>query len=109
RVILEKNLVYPHEVVETLAKERATGFAGVPSTFSLLASRVKLQDYDLSALRYVTQAGGGMAPALTDRLCGLLPHVSVVVMYGQTEATARLTYLPPDKLKSKLGSVGIPI
>lgn len=109
RVILEKNLVYPHAVVETLAKERATGFAGVPSTFSLLVSRVKLQDYGLSALRYVTQAGGGMAPALTRRLCDLLPHVSVVVMYGQTEATARLTYLPPDKLDSKLGSVGIPI
>lgn len=109
RIVLEKNLVYPHAVVETLAKERATGFAGVPSTFSLLVSRVKLQDYDLSALRYVTQAGGGMAPALTQRLCDLLPHVNVVVMYGQTEATARLTYLPPDKLKSKLGSVGIPI
>ncbi len=109
RVVLEKNLVYPHAVVETLAKERATGFAGVPSTSSLLVSRVKLQDYDLSALRYVTQAGGGMAPALTQRLSDQLPHGSVVVMYGQTEATARLTYLPPDKLKSKLGSVGIPI
>jgi acyl-CoA synthetase (AMP-forming)/AMP-acid ligase II len=109
RVILEKNLVYPHAVIETLARERASGFAGVPSTFSLLASRVKLQDYDLSALRYLTQAGGAMAPALTERLRELLPHVAIIVMYGQTEATARLTYLPFDRLTAKLGSVGIPV
>jgi acyl-CoA synthetase (AMP-forming)/AMP-acid ligase II len=109
RVILEKNLLYPHAVVETLAKERATGFAGVPSTFALLLSRVKLQDYDLSAIRYVTQAGGAMSPALTQRLREALPKAAVFVMYGQTEATARLTYLPPASLEAKLGSVGIPV
>lgn len=109
RVILEKNLVYPHPVVAAMARERATGFAGVPSTFSLLLSRVKLHEYDLSGLRYVTQAGGAMSPALTQRLREALPGTAVIVMYGQTEATARLTYLPPDKLDSKLGSVGIGI
>jgi acyl-CoA synthetase (AMP-forming)/AMP-acid ligase II len=109
RVILEKNLLYPHAVIETLAKERATGFAGVPSTFALLLSRVKLQDYDLSAIRYVTQAGGAMSPALTQRLREALPKAAVIVMYGQTEATARLTYLPPALLDAKLGSVGIPV
>lgn len=109
RVILEKNLLYPHAVVETLARESATGFAGVPSTFALLLSRVKLRDYDLSAIRYVTQAGGAMTPALTQRLRDALPRADVIVMYGQTEATARLTYLPPALLDAKLGSVGIPV
>jgi acyl-CoA synthetase (AMP-forming)/AMP-acid ligase II len=108
-LILEKNLVYPHAVVETLARERATGFAGVPSTFALLLSRVKLADYDLSQLRYVTQAGGAMAPALTRRLRQALPGTELFVMYGQTEATARLTYLPPERLEDKLGSVGVPV
>lgn len=109
RLILEKNLVYPHAVIESLARERATGFAGVPSTFALLLSRVKLHEYDLSNLRYVTQAGGAMPAAITQRLREALPKASVFVMYGQTEATARLSYLPPEHLERKLGSVGIAI
>lgn len=109
RVVLEKNLVYPHLVVASMARERATGFAGVPSTFALLLSRVKLHEHDLSSLRYVTQAGGAMPPALTQRLREALPAAAVIVMYGQTEATARLTYLPAGQLERKLGSVGIGI
>jgi long-chain acyl-CoA synthetase len=81
----------------------------VPSTFSLLLGRVQLEKYDLAALRYITQAGGPMAPALTQRLRQALPHAQLFVMYGQTEATARLTYLPPADLERKLGSVGRPI
>lgn len=106
---LENSLTYPHLVVEKIAKERVTGFAGVPSTFALLLKRVQLRDYDLSALRYVTQAGGAMSPELTTQLRSALPHAEVFVMYGQTEATARLTYLPPRRLDDKLGSVGIPV
>jgi acyl-CoA synthetase (AMP-forming)/AMP-acid ligase II len=106
-LILEKNFLYPHSVVETLSASRATGFAGVPSTYALLLSRVKLADHDLSAVRYLTQAGGAMTPALTQRLRAALPRAELFVMYGQTEATARLTYLPPKMLDVKLGSVGI--
>jgi long-chain acyl-CoA synthetase len=108
-VVLQQNLVYPHAVVEMLASRRATGFSGVPSTFALLLARVKLQDYDLSALRYLTQAGGAMSPALTQRLREALPHARLFVMYGQTEATARLAYLSPERLDDKLGSVGMPV
>ena len=109
RLVLERNLVYPHAVIESLARERATGFAGVPSTFALLLARVKLHEYDLSALRYLTQAGGAMSPALTQQLRAALPRAAVVVMYGQTEATARLSYLPHEQLDRKLGSVGIAV
>ena len=109
KLIVEPNLVYPHTVVETLARERGTGFAGGPSTFALLASRVQFDKYDLSALRYVTQAGGPMSAALTERVRALLPRARLFVMYGQTEAAARLTYVPPERLSAKLGSVGIAI
>jgi acyl-CoA synthetase (AMP-forming)/AMP-acid ligase II len=109
RLVIEQNLVYPHIVVESMARNAVTGFAGVPSTFALLASRVQFERYDLSALRYVTQAGGPMSPALTERVRALLPRARLFVMYGQTEAAARLTYVPPEKLNEKLGSVGIPI
>ncbi|MGH8174499.1 MAG: class I adenylate-forming enzyme family protein [Rhodanobacteraceae bacterium] len=109
RVVIESNLVFPHLMVETMARERVSGFSGVPSTFVLLLNRVALDQYDLSSLRYLTQAGGAMAPATTTRLHAALPSARIFVMYGQTEATARLAWLPPDRLEEKLGSVGIAI
>lgn len=106
RVVLEANMVFPHAVVETISRERVTGFSGVPSTFALLLARVDLGRHDLSSLRYVTQAGGPMTAATTQRLLSALPHARLFVMYGQTEATARLTALPPELLGSKIGSAG---
>jgi acyl-CoA synthetase (AMP-forming)/AMP-acid ligase II len=108
-VILENSLLYPHRVMEKMAQEAVSGFSGVPSTFALLLSRVNLADYDLSNLRYITQAGGAMAPALADRLRSALPDTDLFIMYGQTEASARLTYLPPKMLEKKRGSIGIAI
>ncbi|MDH5648673.1 MAG: acyl--CoA ligase [Gammaproteobacteria bacterium] len=108
-IVLENSLLYPHKILQTMEKERVTGFSGVPSTFSILLSRTKFKDYDLSSLRYITQAGGPMAPASIRRVIADLPNAEFFVMYGQTEATARLSYLPPDKLEQKLGSVGIGI
>jgi len=109
RLVLENSMIYPQKVLERMAQEKVTGFSGVPSTFALLLSRTKLTNFDLSSIRYMTQAGGPMPPANVDRFTKELPHVRFFVMYGQTEGTARLAYLPPDKLVEKLGSCGIPI
>ncbi len=108
-LVLEDNMLFPHRVMESVAHHRATGFSGVPTTFALLLSRVRLEEYSLASLRYITQAGGAMAPATTAQLRKALPHTDIYVMYGQTEATARLAYLPPARLEAKLGSVGIAI
>jgi long-chain acyl-CoA synthetase len=108
-VVLAQNLLFPHLLMDTIARERITGFSGVPSTYALLLERVKLADYDLSSLRYLTQAGGAMSASLTRRLRAALPDARLFVMYGQTEATSRLTWLPPERLDEKTGSVGIPI
>lgn len=108
-LFVEENFAYPQAVAQRLQHEAITGFAGVPSTFALLLNRCRLQDFDLGALRYITQAGGAMPRSVVERLCRQLPHVQLFMMYGQTEATARLTYLPPARLLDKPGSVGIPI
>jgi acyl-CoA synthetase (AMP-forming)/AMP-acid ligase II len=108
-LVLENSLVYVHNVIGRMQSERITGFSGVPSTYALILSRVRLDSYDLAGLRYMTQAGGGMSPAHIKRLREEIPHVRFFVMYGQTEATARLAYLPPEKLEQKLGSAGIAI
>ncbi len=84
-----------------------TGLAGVPYTFDLL-DRVGFADMDLPHLRYVTQAGGRMAPervaywAETGRRQGW----DLFVMYGQTEATARMACLPPDQALLRPAAVG---
>jgi acyl-CoA synthetase (AMP-forming)/AMP-acid ligase II len=105
-LVLEPNLVFPHAVVDTIERSCATGFSGVPSTFALLLDRGVLQGRRLDSLRYVTQAGGAMSPAQAERLRRALPSARLFVMYGQTEATARLTYLPPEHLDARPGSVG---
>ena len=108
-VVLAQNLLFPHLLMQQIASERITGFSGVPSTYALLLERVALDDYDLSSLRYLTQAGGAMPISLTRRLRAALPQPELFVMYGQTEATSRLTWLPPAQLETKAGSVGIPV
>jgi len=108
-VVLEPNLVFPHAVVDTIARTRATGFSGVPSTFTLLLERGVLAGRRLDSLRYLTQAGGAMTAATADRLRAQLPGVRLFLMYGQTEATARLTYVPPERLDERRGSVGRPV
>lgn len=108
-IVLENSLAYPHLVVERMAQVRATGFAGVPSTYALLMQRVNFSQYDLQSLRYLTQAGGAMKNELIARVRAALPQARLFVMYGQTEATARLTYLPPSMLDQKLGSVGLAV
>ncbi|MEX5295494.1 AMP-binding protein [Kocuria sp. CPCC 205268] len=89
---------------------RATSFAAVPYTFELL-ERVGFAEQDLPHLRCVTQAGGRLAPekvrqwARTGRRRGW----DLVVMYGATEATARMAYLPPELAVERAGTIGVPI
>lgn len=109
RLVLDDNLVYPHETLQCIEREGVTGLPGVPATFALLLHRCRLQDYDLRSLRYLTQAGGPMPPAVVDQLRQALPSPRIFLMYGQTEATARLAWLPPEELAARPGSVGIPI
>lgn len=108
-LVIENSLMYPKKVLERMSSERVTGFSGVPSTFALFLNRVCLKDYNLNSLRYMTQAGGSMPPAHIARITQELPNIKFIVMYGQTEASARLTFLPPDRLKEKPGSCGIAI
>jgi long-chain acyl-CoA synthetase len=108
-LIIEDNLAFPQRSLQRMSNLRATGFAGVPSTFTLLLTRASFSDYDFTTLRYATQAGGAMTRSAITRLRQELPSTRVFVMYGQTEATARISYLPPDRLDTKLGSVGLPV
>ena len=90
-----------------------TGLAGVPYTFELLDRQraTGVERLGASSLRYVTQAGGRLDPAAVDQLVRLGDQhdFDMFVMYGQTEATARMTYLDPDAARTWPGSIGRPI
>jgi acyl-CoA synthetase (AMP-forming)/AMP-acid ligase II len=105
-VVLEDGFLYPQEVLNSLEREAATGFSGVPSTFAILLNKSNLATRRLPNLRYVTQAGGAMAPEMTRRLIEALPGKKIFIMYGATEASARLSFLDPSDLPRKIGSVG---
>jgi len=88
----------------------ATGLSGVPYTFELF-DRVGFDSMDLPTLRYVTQAGGRLDPELVRRYArlGARDGWDLFVMYGQTEATARMAYLPPDLAATHPSAIGVPI
>ena len=105
-LVLENNFLYPNVVLEKMVEHGVTGFAGVPSTFSILLQRSNFRKLRFPRLRYVTQAGGAMPPRHAEELRAVLPGTGIYIMYGQTEATARLTWLDPRDLTRKYGSIG---
>lgn len=105
-LVLENSIAFPNIVLDRINEEGVTGFAGVPSTFATLLNRSNLRKRAFPSLRYVTQAGGAMSAKLACDLREALPGTDVYIMYGQTEATARLTYLEPPELLRKAGSIG---
>lgn len=103
-VVLERSFTYPHAVLQKLVAERVTGFPLVPTMAAILL-QMDLSRYDLSALRYVTNTGAALPVDHILRLRALLPHARLFSMYGLTECK-RVSYLPPDQLDVRPGSVG---
>jgi long-chain acyl-CoA synthetase len=94
------------DVLNDMERFECTGFAGVPAIYQHFLRRSNLAQRTLPHLRHAQQAGGKLANALITEFRAALPHVRFFVMYGQTEATSRLSYLPPERLADKLGSIG---
>jgi acyl-coenzyme A synthetase/AMP-(fatty) acid ligase len=93
-----------------LKREGATSFAGVPYTYTML-KRLRFPTMDLPSLRTLTQAGGKLSTELHKEFA---EHARATgrrffVMYGQTEATARMSYVPAERTLEKCGTIGIAI
>src|SRR3546814_294169 len=109
-VILTERSVIEPAFWDLFRREGATSLAGVPHSFDLL-DNVGLTAMDLPTLRYLTQAGGRLAPEMV-RKYGQWAHATgrrMFVMYGQTEAAPRMAYLPPDRLLANSDCIGIPL
>lgn len=105
-VSLCPSFVFPEVVLDQMEREHCTGFAGVPSTYQLLLRASSLGSRELPALRHLQQAGGKLPPALVEELVAAQPGARLFVMYGQTEATSRLSYLDPELVLVRPGSIG---
>jgi acyl-CoA synthetase (AMP-forming)/AMP-acid ligase II len=108
-LLTDRSVVEPGFWTDFDAHE-ATSIAGVPYTYELLES-TDFARRDHPTLRYVTQAGGRLAPERVRSLArlGRERGFDLFVMYGQTEATARMAYLPPDLAETAAGAIGVPI
>lgn len=106
-IVLNNMFIMLGNVINDLLRYNCTGFAGVPSHFQILLRKSDtFKSTTFPDLRYVTQAGGKLHDAFILEFIKTFPNIRFNVMYGQTEATARLSWLPPEKLPDKLGSCG---
>lgn len=109
-ILLTQKDVFQEEFWDFFRKQRATSFGGVPFTYEML-KRLRFFEMDLPSLRTMTQAGGKLSESLHREFAQFAKDTGrkFVVMYGQTEATARMSYLPPEQALNKVGSIGIAI
>jgi acyl-CoA synthetase (AMP-forming)/AMP-acid ligase II len=109
-VVMTGESVIQQRFWEIVRGFECTSLAGVPYTFQML-ERIGFRDMSLPSLGTLQQAGGALDRVLTQRYA---EHMAArggrfFVMYGQTEATARIAYVPPGRLADKLGSAGVAI
>ena len=109
-VVLAPDSFVRREFWTIVDSERCTSFAGVPYMYETL-HRLRFDPARHPSLRTLTQAGGALRPDLIAAFherC-VAAGARFFVMYGQTEATARIAYVPPERLADKIGSIGIAI
>ena len=93
-----------------MKNQKVTSFGGVPYFYEIL-KKINFHKIFLTDLKYFTQAGGALNKDLTKYFLDYAEKnkLKFFIMYGQTEATSRMTYLPHKSVKKKIGSIGIPI
>jgi long-chain acyl-CoA synthetase len=104
-VILEKAFVYPQQILNLIVREKVTGWPIVPMIAAILIKLKSLDKHDFPHLRYITSTGQAFPPKHIDFLRKTFPEVKIYSMYGLTECK-RVTYLSPEQLDKRPGSVG---
>jgi len=109
-IIITEKTVFDSQFWDVFKSKGATTFSAVPYTYEVL-DKLHFLNLDLPSLRYITQAGGKLNKKLHAKI-GKAMHkkgTDLFVMYGASEATARMSYLPSEFTVEKAGSVGFAI
>jgi long-chain acyl-CoA synthetase len=106
-IVLNQEPVVKREFWQAFKTHSCTSLVGVPYTHQTLL-KMRVYRTPPPSLRYVTQAGGRLEPTVSQEIHEQLSQhgIPFFVMYGQTEATARMSFLPPEELPARLGSIG---
>lgn len=109
-VILSEYTLMDKKFWQLIKEEKATTFGGVPYIYEML-KKLRFGRMELPSLRYLTQAGGKLSPELADEFSNICKEkgMKFIVMYGQTEATARMAWRPWEHAFDKSASMGIAI
>lgn len=109
-IILTDATLMDRRFWEEIRNNNATAFGGVPYLYEML-KKLRFERMNLPRLKYITQAGGKLSLELSAEFADICSEkgIKFYVMYGQTEATARMSYLPWEYARSKVGSMGIAI
>jgi len=105
-VVIDKRFLFPDKVLQRMIETRCTGFAGVPSHYQILLRKSCFKQMEFPDLRWLQQAGGKLQAPFVRELREAKPSVRLYLMYGATEATARLSILDPDEVDARPASIG---
>jgi acyl-CoA synthetase (AMP-forming)/AMP-acid ligase II len=105
-VVFDRRFMFPDKVLQAMAQLDCTTFAGVPTAYNVLLQRSNIRRIAMPCLRRFLQAGGALAPQRISEMRAAFPLVKFYVMYGQTEATSRISCMEPERWEEKPGSVG---
>ena len=107
KIIAYNGTVIERRFFELIKKWKVNSFGGVPLIFEML-KRLKLENFDLSSLKYITQAGGPLSKQLIKFFHNSFKKkkIKFITMYGSTEATSRMSYLPEKFNQTKTTSIG---
>jgi len=107
-LVLEQSFAFPQKIFAKMTTERVTGLPLVPTMAAIILQMRDLKPDAFPHLRYITNTAAALPPAHIARLQALFPTARLYSMYGVTECK-RCTWLPPDELSRRPGSVGIAI
>ncbi len=109
-LVVTKESIMSKDFWEIFKKYKVTTLNGVPYNYEIFR-RIGIMKMELPSLKYMTQAGGKLNHKLVKEyaLWAKNKQIDFFVMYGQTEATARISYMPLDKILEKESSIGISI
>ncbi len=108
-VVFDRRFMFPDKVLQAVAQFACTTFAGVPTVYNVLLRRSNIRRIAMPCLRRFLQAGGALARERVNEMRVVFPLTDFYVMYGQTEATARISCMEPERWEEKTGSVGRPL
>ena len=110
KIIINNKTIFERDFWKKVKKYKITSFGGVPQFYEQL-KKLKFENLKFPTLKYLTQAGGKLEKDFLNYFKDICHKnkIKFISMYGQTEASPRMSYLKWDKFPSKIGSIGKPL